>query len=290
MSVKGSGERHGPDPLTGPLDRRDGSTTDRLAARLVAAWHASSRRGRPRRGLARIVAARLTSSPAGPAGHDGAVRVLLVEDDARVAAALAASLNRRGYDVVRAATAAEALAAPPVDLVLLDLNLPDGDGIDLCRELRKADSHLAIIAVTARGEERDRVVGLRTGADDYVVKPFSMIELQARIDAVLRRAARAARPAQVIAVGPVRVDAGARRVWVGEREAVLTRTEFDLLLALAREPGVVISRDRLLMDVWQTTWAGGHTLEVHIGALRHKLDEPGLIQTVRGVGYRLRAE
>jgi DNA-binding response OmpR family regulator len=119
------------------------------------------------------------------------MRVLLVEDDVRVANALEAALRRRGCDLVRAATAAEALAAPPVDLVLLDLCLPDRDGLEVCRELRRRGD-VAIIAVTARGEERDRITGLRTGADDYVVKPFGMAELQARIDAVMRRAARSA--------------------------------------------------------------------------------------------------
>ncbi|GAB3964037.1 hypothetical protein GCM10027615_05740 [Plantactinospora veratri] len=116
------------------------------------------------------------------------MRILLVEDDARVAGAMAAALSRRGYDVERAGTAAAALAAAPCDLVLLDLTLPDGDGVEVCRALRQRSAQLGIIAVTARGEERDRVIGLRMGADDYVVKPFSMAELEARIVAVLRRA------------------------------------------------------------------------------------------------------
>jgi len=213
--------------------------------------------------------------------------VLLVEDDMSVAAALEAALRRRGYEVIRAGTAAEALAAPTVDLVLLDLGLPDGDGIDVCRELRRRNEHLAIIAVTARGEERDRVAGLRTGADDYVVKPFSMMELQARMEAVLRRTVRVPPPPTVLEVGPLRVDSASRRVTVNGREISLTRKEFELLVTLAREPGTVVSRDRLLMEVWRTTWAGGHTLEVHVGSLRHKLGMPELVETVRGVGYRL---
>lgn len=205
-----------------------------------------------------------------------------------VAGALESALRRRGYDVVRAATVAEALTAPTVDLVLLDLGLPDGDGIDVCRELRRRDDHVAIIAVTARGEERDRVGGLRIGADDYVVKPFSMAELQARIDAVLRRVARATPPAPVLEAGPLRLDPAARRVTVDGAEVTLTRKEFDVLNVLAREAGSVVSRDRLLMEVWRTTFAGGHTLEVHIGSLRGKLGRPDLVQTVRGIGYRLR--
>jgi DNA-binding response OmpR family regulator len=218
------------------------------------------------------------------------MRVLLVEDDVRVAGALEAALRRRGYDLLRAGTAAEALAAPPVDLVLLDLGLPDRDGIDVCRELRRR-GEVAIIAVTARAEERDRIAGLRTGADDYVVKPFGMAELQARIDAVMRRAVRSAPRQGGVTVGPLTIDLDAHRVTAGGTEISLTRKEYDLLTALARRPGAVVTRDQLLADVWQTTWAGSpHTVEVHIASLRGKLGDPGLVQTVRGVGYRLRAD
>ena len=216
------------------------------------------------------------------------MRVLLVEDDARVAAALAAALRRRGHEVIHCPTAAAALAADPVDLVLLDLNLPDGDGIDVCRALRRRDESVAIIAVTARAEERDRVVGLQTGADDYVVKPYSMAELNARIEAVLRRAARAApRATDVLSAGPVKMDLAARRVVVGEREVALTRKEFEILAVLARTPDVVVTYDRLILAVWQTTYVGRHTLDVHVGSLRAKLDVPNLVNPVRGVGYRL---
>jgi DNA-binding response OmpR family regulator len=218
-----------------------------------------------------------------------AVRILLVEDDLRVANAMLSALRRRGYEVQHAATAAAALAAGPCDLVLLDLTLPDRDGISLCRELRERSEHLGIIAVTARGEERDRVTGLRTGADDYVVKPFSMVELQARIDAVLRRTARAPERETAIEVGPLHIDVAARRVQVAGREVSLTRKEFDILLCLARQPGAAVPRDRILMDVWHTTWSGRHTVEVHVGSLRGKLGDHDLVQTVRGVGYRLRA-
>jgi DNA-binding response OmpR family regulator len=216
------------------------------------------------------------------------VRILLVEDDLRVANALLSALRRRGYEVQHAPTAAAALDAGPCDLVLLDLNLPDRDGLSLCRQLRAASEHLGIIAVTARAEERDRVAGLRTGADDYVVKPFSMVELQARIDAVLRRTARLPERETAIEVGSLRIDVAARQVQLAGREVSLTRKEFDILLCLARQPGAAVSRERILMDVWHTTWAGRHTVEVHVGSLRGKLGDPQLVQTVRGVGYRLR--
>ncbi|WP_319460930.1 response regulator transcription factor [Micromonospora sp. RTP1Z1] len=216
------------------------------------------------------------------------MRVLLVEDDLRVASALAAALRRRGHAIITATTASEAAAAEPVDLVLLDLNLPDRDGLELCRQIRRHNEDVAIIAVTARSEERDRIAGLRAGADDYVVKPFSMAELQARIEAVMRRTARATPAGATLEVGDLRVDLNARRVWLSDREVSLTRKEFALLMALARQAGTVVSRDRLLMDIWQTTWNAGHTLDVHVAALRGKLDDAGLVETVRGVGYRLR--
>jgi DNA-binding response OmpR family regulator len=215
------------------------------------------------------------------------MRVLLVEDDVRVADALATALRRQGYDVHRAATATSALAAPTVDLVLLDLGLPDGDGVGVCRELRKRGD-VPIIVVTARGAERDRVVGLRSGADDYVVKPFSMAELAARIDAVLRRARP--RPAPELRLDSLRIDLARHEVSRAGERVALTRKEFELLAALAREAGAVVSRDRLLVEVWRTTWPGaGRTLDVHMATLRAKLGDAGLIETVRGVGYRLAA-
>ncbi|AVT32499.1 MULTISPECIES: response regulator transcription factor [Plantactinospora] len=218
------------------------------------------------------------------------MRILLVEDDARVAGAMAAALSRRGYDVERAGTAAAALAAAPCDLVLLDLTLPDGDGVEVCRALRQRSAQLGIIAVTARGEERDRVIGLRMGADDYVVKPFSMAELEARIVAVLRRARAGAPRPEVVEVGPIWIDVAARLVTVRSAEVALTRKEFDILVSLARQPGVVVPHERIVLDVWPTTGAARHTVEVHVGSLRGKLGDPDLVQTVRGVGYRLRAE
>jgi DNA-binding response OmpR family regulator len=217
------------------------------------------------------------------------MRILLVEDDRRVGAVMTSMLQRRGYAVEHAATATAALEAAPCDLVLLDLNLPDGDGLDVCRALRARSEHLGIIAVTARGEERDRVTGLRVGADDYVVKPFSMAELQARIEALLRRTVRQSPVAGgVVEVGPVRIDPAARTVEMNGEPVTLTRKEFDILSSLARQPGVALTRERIMLDVWQTTWSGKHTLEVHVASLRAKLGDPGLVETVRGVGYRLR--
>ena len=218
------------------------------------------------------------------------MRILLVEDDRRVSAVMISMLQRRGYEVEHAATATAALEAAPCDLVLLDMNLPDGDGLDVCRALRARNDQVGIIAVTARGEERDRVTGLRVGADDYVVKPFSMAELEARIEALLRRSVRSPAPAREVAeIGPLRIDHAARTVHLDDEPITLTRKEFDVLASLARQPGVALSRERILLDVWQTTWSGKHTLEVHVASLRAKLGRPDLVETVRGVGYRLRS-
>jgi two-component system, OmpR family, response regulator RegX3 len=215
------------------------------------------------------------------------MRLLIVEDEDAIAEPLAEGLRREGFEVVRAATGAEALAAAPVDLVLLDLRLPDLDGLDVCRELRERSS-VPIIVVTARGEEADRVVGLELGADDYVVKPFGLRELIARIRAVTRRA-RGDHEGAVVRVGELEVDERARRARVAGRELELTAKEFDLLAALARDPGAAVSRSRLLEQVWQTSWYGStKTIDVHVAALRRKLGDPGWIETVRGVGFRLR--
>ncbi|HEX5543276.1 MAG TPA: response regulator transcription factor, partial [Micromonospora sp.] len=209
------------------------------------------------------------------------MRVLLVEDDLRVASALSSALRRRDHVVIHAMTAAEAVEAGPVDLILLDLNLPDRDGLEVCRQLRRHNEDVAIIAVTARAEERDRVAGLRSGADDYVVKPFSMAELQARIEAVMRRAVRSRQSETALQVGNLHIDVNARRVCLADREVSLTRKEFELLTVLARQAGTVVPRNRLLLEVWQTTWAAGHTLDVHVAALRSKLEDADLVQTVR---------
>jgi two-component system response regulator RegX3 len=220
--------------------------------------------------------------------QDDEVRVLIVEDEDAIAEPLAEGLRREGFEVARAANGAQALAAAPVDLVLLDLRLPDRDGLDVCRELRQRSS-VPIIVVTARGEEADRVVGLELGADDYVVKPFGLRELIARIRAVSRRV-RGEPEAGSLRVGDLEVDERARRAQLAGRELELTPKEFDLLAALARDPGAAVSRRRLLEDVWETSWYGStKTIDVHVAALRRKLGDPGWIETVRGVGFRLRA-
>jgi DNA-binding response OmpR family regulator len=218
------------------------------------------------------------------------VQLLLVEADDSIAEPLVAGLRREGFDVTRAATGGEALAADPGDLVLLDLRLPDVDGFTVCRELR-ARSGVPIIVVSARGEEIDRVVGLELGADDYVVKPFGLRELVARIRAVARRSgARPGEDADVVAAGPVRIDVRAHRVTVEGAEVHLTGKEFDLLTVLARDAGAVVGRERLLREVWNTTWYGSSkTVDVHVASLRRKLGDPSLIETVRGVGLRFAA-
>jgi two-component system response regulator RegX3 len=216
------------------------------------------------------------------------VKILIVEDEDAIAEPLAEGLAREGFEVARAATGAEALDAPDADVVLLDLRLPDVDGLDVCRALR-ARTDVPIIIVTARGEEADRVVGLELGADDYVVKPFGLRELIARIRAVTRRA-HGTPPSGALHVGELEVDERARRATLAGRDLELTPKEFELLAALARDPGAAVSRRRLLEDVWQTSWYGSaKTIDVHVASLRRKLGDPGWIETVRGVGFRLRA-
>lgn len=218
------------------------------------------------------------------------ISVLLVEDDLRLADALAGALASHGYQVRHVSTGAKALQAEPADVVLLDLGLPDMDGLEVCRGLRdRYDmTDAALLIVTARGQERERVAGLRGGADDYLVKPLAMAELFARIEAVLRRTRHSHPP--VLTVGEVSVDMAAREVTKDGEQVSLTRKEFDLLAALAREAGTVVSHERLWLLVWKTAWPGTRrTLEVHVGTLRAKLGEPDLIETVRGVGYRLAA-
>jgi two-component system, OmpR family, response regulator RegX3 len=214
------------------------------------------------------------------------MKILLVEDEDSIAVPLAEGLRREGYDVDRAATAEAALAAAPADCVLLDLRLPDGDGYAVCRQLRER-SAVPIIMVTARGEEIDRVIGLELGADDYVVKPFGLRELIARIRAVTRRTGAQPGPGP-FRVGALEVDVRRRRVLLEGQSLQLTAKEFDLLAALAEDPGAVLSRSRLLERIWGVPWYGQtKTIDVHIAALRSKLGDPTLIETVRGVGYRL---
>jgi two-component system response regulator RegX3 len=216
------------------------------------------------------------------------VHILVVEDEDAIADPLVAGLEREGYDVSRVATGEGALEASPADLVLLDLRLPDIDGLDVCKRLRER-SRVPIIVLTARGEEADRVVGLELGADDYVVKPYGLRELIARIRAVMRRAAALGGATGPLRAGELEVDERARRATLAGRELELTPKEFELLAALARDPGAAVSRQRLLAEVWQTSWYGSSkTIDVHVAALRRKLGDPGWIETVRGVGFRLR--
>ena len=219
--------------------------------------------------------------------NDAGMDVLLVEDDDSIAVPLADGLRREGFTVVRAATGEEALAAAPPDIVLLDLRLPDMDGLDVCRQLR-ARSVVPIIVVSARGEEVDRVIGLELGADDYVVKPFGIRELVARIRAVARRSTAPLGEHERIDAGRISIDLRGHRAMVDGAEVQLTGREFDLLTVLARNAGAVVDRERILREVWHTTWYGSSkTVDVHVAALRRKLGDPGLIETVRGVGLRL---
>jgi DNA-binding response OmpR family regulator len=214
------------------------------------------------------------------------VRVLIVEDDETIAEPLAKGLARQGYDVQRVTTGAAALAAE-ADVVLLDLGLPDMDGYEVCRRLR-ARSDVPIIVVTARGEEVDRVVGLELGADDYLVKPFGFRELVARIRAVTRRVERRA-DGGTVTVGGLEVDRRTRQVRLDGNDLALTPKEFDLLALLADDAGAVRTRSEILESVWDPNWYGPtKTLDVHVASLRRKLGDPGMVETVRGVGFRLR--
>ena len=216
------------------------------------------------------------------------MHILVVEDEDAIAEPLVEGLRREGYAVSRAATGESALEAAQADLVLLDLRLPDVDGLDVCRRLRER-SNVPIIVVTARGEEADRVVGLELGADDYVVKPYGLRELIARIRAVTRRIDAGGARGEPLRVGALEVDERARRATLAGGELELTPKEFELLAALARDPGAAVSRQRLLQDVWQTSWYGSSkTIDVHVAALRRKLGDPHWIETVRGIGFRLR--
>jgi DNA-binding response OmpR family regulator len=213
------------------------------------------------------------------------VRALVVEDDPGIARSMARGLTGAGYAVEVVGTGAQALAAGASDVVLLDLGLPDLDGLDVCRRLRLR-SDAAIIVVTARGEEGDRVVALDEGADDYLVKPFGLAELLARIRAVLRRV-RPSGPTLLVH-GPVAVDPRTRRVTVNGAEVALTPKEFDILECLTADPGRVVSRQELLERVWDANWYGPtKVLDVHVAALRRKLALPGLVETVYGRGFRL---
>jgi two-component system response regulator RegX3 len=221
--------------------------------------------------------------------------ILLVEDERAITEPLAEALERDGLNAAVAGTAAEALemagSANP-DLVLLDIGLPDGSGLDVCRELRK-QSQVPIIMLTARGSEADRVAGLELGADDYIVKPFSAREVIARVRAVLRRstAAPGGDAGEPITIGDLRLDTAKHEARLAGEPIELSRKEFELLRALMESSGSVLTREALIDEVWDMNWFGStKTLDVHISGLRKKLDddpkEPRYIHTVRGVGFR----
>jgi two-component system response regulator ResD len=226
--------------------------------------------------------------------------VLLVDDEPTITEVLAHYLERAGYDTRVAGdghVALELARDRRPDLVVLDLMLPGLDGLEVMRRLQAADdgslNRLPVILLTARGEESDRIIGLRLGADDYVVKPFSPKELVARVDAVLRRAAPAGQLDRLdpLMVGELRIEPQSRRAFVRGEEMPLTLREYDLLLFLARHPGQVFTRDQLMESVWgHSLYADTSTVTVHVRRLRAKLEQdaarPRHVQTVWGVGYR----
>ncbi|WP_104107127.1 response regulator transcription factor [Nocardioides sp. 616] len=227
--------------------------------------------------------------------------VLVVEDDDKIAAPLVRTLEREGYEVERVAQgllALERLGNGGVDLLLLDLGLPDVDGLDVCRRAREAGYRGGIIILTARDGELDRVVGLDVGADDYLAKPFALAELLARARALLRRStglAETAPAAASAAPAPtpdgLRIDVQARRIWIGDGELATTSKEFDLLALLDSTRGAVVTREQLISDVWDENWYGStKMLDATVGRLRQKLEDagaPAQVTTVRGVGFRL---
>lgn len=225
-------------------------------------------------------------------GYDGLVTtVLLVEDDPAISEPLARALGREGYEVRASGTGRGALSeVEGADLVVLDLGLPDIDGLDVAREIRNQGMTIPILILTARTDEVDMVVGLDAGADDYVTKPFRLAELLARVRALLRRTGTETGEGDLVAQD-VRVDVAAHRAFVGERELQLTAKEFDLLRVLVREAGNVVERDALMREVWGSDPSGStKTLDMHVSWLRRKLGDdaanPHYITTVRGMGFR----
>jgi DNA-binding response OmpR family regulator len=219
-----------------------------------------------------------------------AAHVVVVEDDEGIGSSLARTLTAEGYDVSWVRTAADALAATQstTALVVLDLGLPDEDGLEVCRRLRARSQSPQVLVLTARAEEADVVLGLDAGADDYLTKPFRLAELLARVRACTRRSDATV---DKIEIGDLQIDLGAHTVALDDTIVELRPKEFDLLVALAQSAGRVVTRERLLEQVWDEHWFGStKTLDIHIWALRRKLDAPGAVSritTVRGVGYRM---
>jgi DNA-binding response OmpR family regulator len=235
---------------------------------------------------------------AAPSGIDDApLRVLVVDDDAMVAEVVATYLQRAGLAVSRAASGTQALelvAAWVPDLVVLDLTLPDLDGLAVCQRIRVHRPNLPVVILTARGDEDERVLGLQTGADDYVTKPFSPRELVLRVQSVLRRSGSGAAPvelpAEPITDGNLRIDRVAHRAFLEADELSLTTREFDLLAHLVGNPGRAMSREELMRAVWGWEYGDQTTVTVHVRRLREKVEadpaQPARLVTVWGVGYR----
>lgn len=222
--------------------------------------------------------------------------ILIVDDDSRVTSALRRTLAYEGYQVSTAAGGEEALALARMkapDVVILDLMLPGIDGLEVCRRLRAAGDGVGILMLTARDAIADRVIGLETGADDYLVKPFASEELLARVKAVLRRRNPPDVPREILRFADLELDTATRQARRGSRLIDLSTTEYELLSLFLRNPRVVLTRSLLLERIWGSDFEGGpNVLEVYIGHLRAKLEqgnEPRLIQTIRGAGYVLRA-
>jgi DNA-binding response OmpR family regulator len=220
------------------------------------------------------------------------MRVLLIEDDPAVAAGIVDALTGAAHDVRHESTGADGIRAARADspdLVVLDLGLPDLDGTDVCRTIR-SESAVPIIVVSARSEEIDRVLALEMGADDFLVKPFGVRELIARIRAVTRRTmsdAHAVAAPSERRLGPLLIDLRGQRIWVDGAPVHLTTIEYQLLLFLSQEPGTVRPRSDILREVWKTEWFGAtKTLDAHVAALRKKLGSPAWIESVRAVGFR----
>jgi DNA-binding response OmpR family regulator len=221
--------------------------------------------------------------------------ILVIEDETSIASFVAAYLKNAGYAVRTAATAQSALTEIATEmpaLIVLDLNLPDGDGVDLCRRVRKS-SDVPILMLTARDEDVDKIIGLEVGADDYMTKPFNPRELVARVKSVLRRAAPERRRSETAELthGELVINAGKREVHVGDEEVRLAPKEFDLLWELLDHRGIVLTRDQLLERVWGYTFAGDtRTVDVHVRQIRRKLGDASPIVTVWGVGYKVASE